>query len=987
MSTVDPGEGFAQAFAELLANDGRTQRQIAQAATQWLKEKRRLDLRRENIEVQVSSWKKGSRTPELPSARDRSTGAKVSAVIEAVLIILGQHRETHEAWAEKIQEQVARAKKNAPGPRGGDGPPPPSGPAGRPLVTPGKIVVGEIPGEPPGWVQRVELDDLAAAGAATGRVVVCAGGRGVGKSALAGAYVRAQIVDPAGPRVIVWVNGETLESLVSGLALLAAEVVVADPDGDDEKSAAAARHYLTGLAEPSMLVIDNAEHPAAVAPWLPTGRCRVVLTSTDRRFTELGDEIPLGGFTRQQSIAYLEQRTGLDDPGAADGVAEELGDLPLALAQAAAVIRSRKLTYPAYLDRLAAAGVQTMFPAAGTYPRGLAAAINLSIQAALDREHHVRPLLDVIAVLDPAGVARDLLTDLAPHLTEYDGEDATENGKGLSDVTDSPTAGWGRVNIDAGLGALADASLVTWTADGTGVVMHRLVSRVIREGNPAPWRPVSSPSRVVTATAWALADVLTAIETYQPGAVFVAAAAGHALALHAHAKPDQVDGDVAEEVADALSRVSSWLFGRGFPTAELALDEVVVAVREKLLGPEHPDTLFSRSNLAADYFAVGRYEAAITLDEAISVAREKLLGPEHPDTLFSRSNLAADYRSVGRYEGAITLDEAISVAREKLLGPEHPDTLLSRSNLAADYRSVGRYDEAIALHEATLVVSERVLGAEHPDTLTCRSNLAGDYFAVGRYEEAIALHEATLVVSERMLGAEHPDTLTCRSNLAGDYFAVGRYQEAIALDEMILAVREKVLGAEHPHTLTSRSNLAGDYFAAGRYQEAMALDEMTLAVREKVLGTEHPHTLTSRNNLAAGCRALGRYQEAIALDEAAVAAFEKVLGPEHPDTLTSSSNLAADYFVVGRYEEAIALHEAALAARERVLGPEHQHTLTSRSNLGADYRAVGRLEEAIAQYEATLPACERALGPEHPLTSQCRRSLEAARAARTRGLS
>ncbi len=60
-------------------------------------------------------------------------------------------------------------------------------PSSAKLVVPaGKVVLGEVPGEPPGWVQRGEQDDLAAQVAATGRVVVCAGGRGVGKSALAG---------------------------------------------------------------------------------------------------------------------------------------------------------------------------------------------------------------------------------------------------------------------------------------------------------------------------------------------------------------------------------------------------------------------------------------------------------------------------------------------------------------------------------------------------------------------------------------------------------------------------------------------------------------------------------------------------------------------------------------------------------------------------------------------------------------------------------
>ena len=57
--------------------------------------------------------------------------------------------------------------------------------------------------------------------------------------------------------------------------------------------------------------------------------------------------------------------------------------------------------------------------------------------------------------------------------------------------------------------------------------------------------------------------------------------------------------------------------------------------------------------------------------------REQVLGPEHPDTLGSRSILALGYRAAGRTEEANWLDEETLAARERALGPEHPDTLTS----------------------------------------------------------------------------------------------------------------------------------------------------------------------------------------------------------------------------------------------------------------------------------------------------------------------
>jgi light-regulated signal transduction histidine kinase (bacteriophytochrome) len=76
--------------------------------------------------------------------------------------------------------------------------------------------------------------------------------------------------------------------------------------------------------------------------------------------------------------------------------------------------------------------------------------------------------------------------------------------------------------------------------------------------------------------------------------------------------------------------------------------EGILAIRERLLGPEHPDTLSSRNNLANGYLALGRNDEAVKLHEETLAIRERVLGPEHPDTLNSRNNLASAYRAAGR---------------------------------------------------------------------------------------------------------------------------------------------------------------------------------------------------------------------------------------------------------------------------------------------------------------------------------------------------
>jgi tetratricopeptide (TPR) repeat protein/tRNA A-37 threonylcarbamoyl transferase component Bud32 len=429
---------------------------------------------------------------------------------------------------------------------------------------------------------------------------------------------------------------------------------------------------------------------------------------------------------------------------------------------------------------------------------------------------------------------------------------------------------------------------------------------------------------------------------------------------------------VEADVRDTLG-TTYWYLGEA--PHSIRQHERALELRRTKLGPDHPDTLSSRNNLAVAYKAAGRTADAITLLEATIKQRESKLGPDHPDTLSSRHNLAAAYRAAGRTAEAVTLFEATLKQKESKLGPDHPSTLVGRTNLALAYQAAGRTADAITLHQATLKHQESKLGADHPDTLTSRNNLATAYYAAGRAAEAIAVFEATLKQDESRLGPDHPHTLTSRSNLALAYLEAGRAAEAIRLNEATLKQRESKLGPDHPDTLMSRNNLALAYKNVGRTAEAITLHEATLKQCESKLGLDHPGTLTSRTNLAGAYLAAGRAADAITLYQATLKLSESKLGPDHPSTLVSRNNLALAYQEAGRTEEAMRLHEATLKQRESKLGPDHPDTLTSRNNLANAYHATGRAAEAIRLYEATLKHQESKLGPDHPNTLKSRSNL------------
>jgi len=278
---------------------------------------------------------------------------------------------------------------------------------------------------------------------------------------------------PPGPRhiavsgsqgTIIGVNAGDSVGLLEGLALIAVRLGISMPGMDREATAAAVRHTLAADGERCLVVFDNVEDPGLLRTYLPAaGQAQIVITSTTASTVHLGGSVPVDVFTAAQALAFLAARTGRGDADGARVLATELGYLPLALAQAAAVIDLQRLSYEVYLERLRSYSVQEYLrpTSAEPYPRGTAEAIMLSFDAVTgaDLGTLCSTLLCVISLLSPDGVAREVL---------YLGGDT-----GIFAADSSA--------IDGALARLADASLLSFAADGAVVTAHRLVTRVLRE--------------------------------------------------------------------------------------------------------------------------------------------------------------------------------------------------------------------------------------------------------------------------------------------------------------------------------------------------------------------------------------------------------------------------------------------------------------------------------------------------------------------------
>jgi len=308
---------------------------------------------------------------------------------------------------------------------------------------------------------------------------------------------------------------------------------------------------------------------------------------------------------------------------------------------------------------------------------------------------------------------------------------------------------------------------------------------------------------------------------------------------------------------------------------------------------------------------------------------EDIFGPDNPETLAARGNIAYWTGQCGDAREALRLFQALLPDQERALGPDYPNTLITRNNIAG---FTGKSDarEALRLFQALLPDQARVLGPDHPDTLTTRNSIANCLGECGANWIALQQLNALLPDRERVLGPDHSATLTTRGNIAAWTGQCGDVREALRLFQALLPDRERVLGPDHPDTLATRNSIATWTSQCGDARETLRLLQALLPDQARVLGPDHSATLTTRNNIASLTGQCGDAREAVRLFQALLTDRERVLGPDHSDTLRTRGDIASWTGQCGDAPEALRLFEALLSDQERVLGPDHADTLMTR---------------------------------------------------------
>jgi tetratricopeptide (TPR) repeat protein len=682
------------------------------------------------------------------------------------------------------------------------------------------------------------------------------GGVGKTQAAVEYAYRYADEYD-----LVWWINSERVTVIDDQFARLAEEIglpQLADP----EAMLGAVRRALRGR-DRWLLIFDNAENPEHLRPLLPGGAGHVLITTRRSGFRSLGGVLDLDILDRPDAIALLRRRAPDLTEAQAEQLADRLGDLPLALDQAAAYLDQTGMPSHEYLQLLDTRGADLLSRGyTSGYPHTVATVWSVSLDRLQVADPVAVQLLELCAWLAPDPIPLDLFTGHCSLLPEP-----------LASAAADPVA------FNDSVGALTGYSLVR-RAEGS-MIVHRLVQDVTRH---------RSASQHTAEAGLPLETVLALLRADLPGDVWAipeswprcGALLPSVLAATGHASTPE-EGTVAW----LLTHAGTYLRSQGRYTEALPLHQRALHMHEAALGPDHPDVAADLSYVGSVLSDLGRSAEALPLQERALRIRETALGPDHPDVATHLNYVGRALADLGQLAEALPLQERALRIRETALGPDHPDVAADLDWVGGVLADLGQATEALPLLQRALRIRETALGPDHPDVVADLNRMGRVLSDLGRSAEALPLHQRALRIHEAALEPDHPDMAADLNWMGRALAAMGRSAEALPLHRRALRIHEAALGPDHPDVAADLSYVGWVLSDLGRSAEALPLHRRALCIDEDAFGPDHPYVAADLNSVGQVLSDLGRSAEALPLHQRALRIHEAALGPDHPSTRQS----------------------------------------------------------------------------------------------------
>ena len=645
---------------------------------------------------------------------------------------------------------------------------------------------------------------------------------GVGKTQLAVEYIYRHKPDY---RVIWWIRSEEPATMAADYAGLAASLDLPEKGSIDQSETVRAVKRWLEHNSGWLLIFDNTHDQRTIREYIPQGGAgHVIITSRNRDWSSVAKLLPVKKFDRADSIEFLCKRTRQDDRDAADALADELGDLPLALEQAGAYIETTGITLTDYQELFRSRRKELWEDESPPpdYPDSVATTWSLAMDNVREEYKEAADLLNLCAFLAPDEIPLEMLREGAEQIPEPLASTASD-----------------RLAMNRAIRVLRRYSLIDVSDESLSV--HRLVQAVVRDrlGEDEEKRWAETAVRLLSAAFPFDSDDVRTWHQCSRLLPHVMAAAAHAEAREA----------APEETQHILNQTGLYLRGRAEFAEAKAHYGRALTLAEKVYGRDHPEVAAIVNNLGGVLRALGDLPTAKECFERALAIDEEVYRRDHPNVATDVNNLGSVLHDLGDLPAAKEHFERALAIDEEVYGRDHPEVAIRVNNLGLVLRDLGDLPAAKECFEQALAIDEEVYGRDHPSVATIANNLGAVLQDIGDLPAAKECFERALAIDEEVYGRDHPSVATDINNLGSVLNSLGNLEAAKEHFERALAIDEEVYGRDHLMVATIANNLGRVLQDLGDLDAAKECFERALEIFRRFLGEDHSLTAMARNNL------------------------------------------------------------------------------------------------------------------------------------------
>ena len=706
-----------------------------------------------------------------------------------------------------------------------------------PPVFPGAAPRGRFPGVLPRvWTvpqlrnplftgREALLEGLAAAlgsGRPAAVTQAISGLGGVGKTQLAVEYVYRHASEY---EVVAWVWAETAATLAADYTGLAAPLGL--PEATLAEQAAVVEAVRRWFEQHGgwALVFDNATEPGAIRAYLPRGASgHVLLTSRRRDWTGTAGALEVTTFERAESIQYLRGRLATLDEQLAARLAADLGDLPLALAQAAAFMEESGLAPAEYLDLLRERRREVLrrgLPA--DYPEPVATTWEISFERLEETSPAAAALLQFCAFLAPDDIPLDLIAGGGEHFPEP-----------LATTAADPLA------LRDAVVAARRFSLLT--VEGDALSVHRLVQAMLRDRSEPEAKKLWAAAAVERmAAVFPFREFQ--LDTWPRSARLLP----HAIAAAEHAETLGVAG---KPTSTLLNQAALYLGTRAELGSALRLLRRALVIAEAIHGLDHPEVAKRALNIGEILRKQGDLPGALEYAGRALDIFEAAYGPMHRDVAVVANNIGQILKDQGDLSGALEYARRALAIDEAAYGPEHPEVATDANNIGLIFQSQGDLAGALEYARRAMDIDQAAYGPAHHKVAIRANNIGQILKDQGDLAGALEYTRRALEIDEAVYGTKRPEVAILVNNIGSILWRQRDFTGALEYTQRALDIDEAAYGPAHPKVAIRANNIGTILRDQGNPSEARRYIRRALTIFEATYGPDNPTTKLVARNLA-----------------------------------------------------------------------------------------------------------------------------------------